>query len=455
MPRPRGASLGSLLTSESGIALVVLLVVALFVALVGVAMTGSAVTELQSAGNERTGVQARYLAEAGIADAANHLAADNTWTGPVTQTLGAGSYTVQLDTTRSQSGSRGAVKSVVSTGTVLAGSPAAASQTIRLTFLVVPQAFSKAALSNTTLSTCAAATCDTGGYTPAVTNNVLRQLGTLHANNVVTATTAISLAAATTVTGGVTARNGTITTAGICIACAAATNQPKIPFPLFDYTHYITMAQNNPSPCGAHANPGTLFTTQAEFDTCVGAMVTDTSGFRNFTGTVFINSTSTINIPNTAAEQKLKINGSFFIWGTGPFGDFNLNWARNPFTLVFTSQNGEPALVTGGQMFETGAATSGSLTINGLVYVLDYTNNPVAAPACPGFDLPGSSTNIITIKGLLLGQNLGCSGTPGGLDTNVLTYDPSSFFGGLPSGLLTPTNLTPFVLLPISWSSAK
>jgi len=112
--------------SESGLALIVLLAVALFVGLVGVAMMNNTVNELQIAVNQSNAVQARYLAEAGVADAVNHLSVDNTWTGPITQTLGGGTYTVQLDTATSQTGALGAVKSVVSTGTILSGTASAA-----------------------------------------------------------------------------------------------------------------------------------------------------------------------------------------------------------------------------------------------------------------------------------------------------------------------------------------
>ena len=48
--------------SESGVALIVLLLVALFAALVGVAMMDATVREVQIAVNESTSVKARYLA---------------------------------------------------------------------------------------------------------------------------------------------------------------------------------------------------------------------------------------------------------------------------------------------------------------------------------------------------------------------------------------------------------
>lgn len=444
MPQPPEARVRSLRTPESGIALVVLLVVALFVALVGVAMTGSAISELQSAGAERTSVQARYLAEAGIADFANHLTVNNAYSTTITQALGAGSYTVQLDTTRSQTGNLGAVKIVVSTGTVFAGSPAAASQTVRETFLVLPKAFSKAMLSNTTVSTCAALTCDAGGYTPVVTNNVLRQLGAIHANNLKAAGVAVSLVAGTEAVGQITASSGGVTPTGWCIACNAQTNQPQIPFPQFNIAHYQTLATAN----------GTNFASQAAFDTYVSGL--PVSGvFRTINGIVFVNTSGSLTLPNVAAEQNLRINGTLIVWATGPFGDLNMNSAL-AHNITITAQNGEPAVILGGEAFFTGTS-SGTLTVNGLFYILAYSNNPVTTvPGCPGYDLPGTTAAPVTIKGMLVGQNLGGSTCPaGGMDSNSLTYDPSSFFAGLPSGLLTPTSLNPFVLLPISWSSAK
>ena len=358
--------------SESGLALIVLLAVALFVGLVGLAMMNATVSEVQIAVSQSNAVQARYLAEAGVADAANHLAQDNTWTGPITQTLGGGSYTVQLDTASSQTGSHGAVKSVVSTGTVRPGTASGTSQTVRETFLVLPQAFTKAVLSNTTVSTCAAATCDTGGYTPTVSNTVLRQLGAIHANNAVTATTAVNLVANTQTVGQITARRGNVTPTtspmGTCVACALATNQPTIPFPSFDFTHYQTQATSN----------GTFFTTQGAFDTYVAALVTDTSGFRTINGTVFVNTSGQLVLANTTAEQKLRINGSLIVWATGPFGDLSLG-SHQPYTIVITSQNGEPAVILGGYPFYSGTGAGTLIPARGL-----YRSDSLSARSSAG-----------------------------------------------------------------------
>lgn len=431
--------------SESGLALVVLLVVALFVGLVGVAMMNATVGEVQIAVNQSNAVQARYLGEAGIAAAANLLSQDNTWVGPLTQSVpgGQGSYTVQVNTSLSNT----AVKVVDSTGTVLAGTASGANQLVRETFLVLPQAFSKAVLSNTTVTSCAATTCDTGGYTPTVSNTVLRQLGAIHANNLVTATTAVNLVVNTQVTGQVTASRGNVTPTtspgATCIACAPATNQPVIPFPSFNFTHYQTLATAN----------GTNFASQAAFDTYVTGLPAS-GGFRTISGIVFVNTSGSLTLPNVAAEQNLNINGTLIVWATGPFGDLNMNSALTH-NITITAQNGEPAVILGGEAFFSGTS-SGTLTVNGLFYILAYSNNPVTkAPGCPGYDLPGTTAAPVTIKGMLVGQNLGGTTCPsGGMDSNSLTYDPSSFFAGLPSGLVTPTS-PPFVVLPISWSSGK
>jgi hypothetical protein len=435
--------------SESGFALIVLLLVTLFVALVGLAMMNGTVSELQIAANESNAIQARYLAEAGIADAANHLSADNTWTGPITQTLGSGSYTVQVDAAASQAGALGAVKSVVSTGSV-ANTPAGAGQTIRETFLVLPQAFSKAAVSNTSLTTVAVA-----GITPTIQNTVLRQLGAIHANNATGAGTSVTVAAGTEGIGQVTAGSGTISTPGICVACAPATNQAQVPFPSLNFAHYSTLASANTSPCPL-VQVNTLFTSQGNFDACINAVTPDLSGFRTITGVWFMNARKGLVLPNVASEQNLRLNGTLVVYkdnqgncrATTPCGDLQLGTVAGQNQITITSQNGEPAIMVGGSIYPTGGA-SGTITVNGLVYVLAGTTNPASsAPAAPAYQATGSAAAPITINGILVSQLIDH------FDSNSLNYDPSSFFPGLPSGLATPLS-PPFVLLPISWTSGR
>lgn len=427
--------------SETGLALVILLVVVLAVTLVGLAMADNVIRETQIAVNQYTAIQARYLAEAGIADAAARLSQSNTWVGPITQSLGAGSYTVQVGTTVSNS----ALKTIVSTGTVFSGTPSGSGQTIRETVLVLPQAFSKAALSNTMITIN-----NVSGANPTVQNTVLRQLGTVHANNVNAEVTSVLIQnPGTTTIGQVTASQGTVTIdpASTCIACNPQTNQPVIPFPLFNWQSYITLAQNNPSPCPG-INPNTLFPSQATFDSCVASLPADALGFRTLTGTIFLNF-SPLTLPNIPQESPLRVNGTLAVYTetqvgcsiATPCGDLIFSGGN----LIFTAQTCEPAVMTGGvvgQTFNTAVA------ITGMFYILANTISPtVNLPVDPSYALAGSPGLPATITGLLIGQRLNL------FSSNALSYDPSTFFSCLPSGLNPPAG--PFVLLPVSWSSGR
>ncbi len=506
--------------SESGIALVFLLVIVLFVALVGIAMADNVVRETQIAANESTAVQARYLAEAGIADAAAHLSRDNTWQGPITQTLGAGTYTVQVDPNVSQLGALGTVKSVLSTGTVFyssstpssPGGLSAASQTVRVTLLVLPQAFSKALVSNTVATVVAAtfggggpaidiATCTSGsvigpvrGPLPSTIarDTVLRQLGTIHANNVCNESPAASIVGpGTTVIAKVTASRGPVNVdpSSVCTACEPATNQPTIPFPMFDWNHYITLAQNNPnypgpthSPCPAVNSTGTFFAAKGPFLDCVKALTPDAQGFRALSGIIFVQDIR-LDLPADPVEQNLKVNGTFVIYTTAgllpdgvtpcsasqPCGDLRLRIPCGALpcnNLIFTAQNGEPAIMVGGSIIAPGIQSPGIIAITGLVYLLANTTDPtVNLPTDPGYFVPGTlqppnAPSPVTITGMLVGQRVNF------FNSDSLVYDPASFFPGLPSGLCvnqTPTScanqnapsLAPFALLPLSWSSGK
>lgn len=474
--------------SESGLALVVLLVVALFVGLVGVAMMNDTVSEVQIAVNQSNAVQARYLAEAGIADAANHLSVDNTWTGPVTQTLGGGSYTVQLDTATSQTGALGAVKSVVSTGNVRRSTPAGASQTVRETFLVLPQAFSKALVSGTDVTM---ASTTAGGATPTITNTVLRQLGTIHANNSNNEATAFrQFTAGTNVTGQITFVTGTATLLGNCYACAPTKVAAKIPVPAFNFCPSATTCTtlsacpspagpNDPYSCKAfHSTspcPGVQthmnFATQAIFDSCVAAVTLDAQGFANFTGTVFVNEVHFF-LPDKSSPLKFRFTGTLVTYNasssgcsaTAPCGDIEWqNWTTSGNNIIINAQNREPAVISGGSWVTgnlncTTSLSPGKLTITGLAIVLANSTDP-SVTAIPttvlGYCVHGATTTPVTITGALYAGRVHgvTNGSPFGFDSNSLTYDPSVFYQGLPTALVTPTS--PFVLLPISWSSAK
>jgi len=444
--------------SESGLALIVLLLVALFVGLVGVAMMGDTISEVQIAVNQSNAVQARYLAEAGIADAANRLTQNNTWTGPITQNLAAGSYTVQVDSATSQAGATGAVKSVVSTGSVNSGTAAAGIQTVRETFLVLPQAFTKALLSDTTI--IAGDTNSTANTT--ITNTALRQLGTIHANNVRAASPAVTIqnnsgTNVVSVTGQITASQQSISLGAgtICTACATATDQAVIPFPSFNFATY----------CNRASGAGTLFTSQTAFNTYV---TSKTSGGVATLGSpsapVMLFVTNGFNF-QPQGSTPITIYGTLIVYsqgngttctfnaGTAPSGDMQFNMtAGTPFTI--TAENGEPALMVGGSVWvnrsNCNPRPAPAITITGIIYNMANTSNPtVTAPSGSGLCVYGSNSGggPMHVTGTII------SNFSDHVDIDSLTYDPSIFFGGLPSALNPPG--PPFVLLPISWSSNK
>jgi PilX N-terminal len=440
--------------SESGFALVVLLLVVLLVAVVGVAMMSGAVSEVQVASNESNTMKARYLAEAGIAAAANQLTQNNAWTGPVTQTFAGGSYTVQVDTAASQTGALGAVKSVISTGSV-GSTIAGAVQTVRETFLVLPQAFSKPLVSDTVVTIS-----DTNSVAnTTVSNTVLRQLGTVHANNVGAASPAVTVQngnGIVTVTGQITASQQSISIASgpLCTACAPATNQAVIPFPAFNFATY----------CNRASAAGTLFTSQTAFDNYVTnntAGGVATLGSPNAPVDLFVEISTGFDLDESSPVQ---VYGTLIVYTQGnssgsctfsssssPAGDLVFNQSG---AFSVQAENGEPALMVGGNIWNQKnnckPRAAPPITINGLIYILSGTTNPaVTAVSGPGICVYGSDNGGGAVK------FTGAMVTNVASDVNfdALTYDPSIFFEGLPSGLISPG--PPYVLLPISWTSGK
>jgi hypothetical protein len=448
----------SLARDESGVALVVLLLVALFVGLVGVDMINDTVSEVQIAVNESNAQRARYLAEAGIAYAVAQLTVSNTWTGPVTQTLGSGSFTVQVDGATSQAGATGAVKSIVSTGDVLTSTVSSGQQTVRETFLVLPQAFTKALLSDTTV---VAGDANNVANT-TITNTVLRQLGTIHANNVLAGPTAVTLqngSGTVSATGQITASRGAISIGPgtDCTACATATNQAVIPFPSFNFATY----------CSRASAAGTLFTSNAAFTAYVDSNTvggTATLGSPSSPVTLFVDLNGGNFQPGGSSTPNIVIYGSLIVYshgGTGcsfsanstPAGDVQLNRSSLA-SLTITSENAEPALAVGGGVWvdrnNCRPRAAPPITINGFIYALANTDNPaVTAPSGSGLCVYGSDGGggAMHVNGEILGNVAN--------DDNFdsLTYDPSIFYAGLPSALNPPG--PPFVVLPISWTSGK
>ncbi|MBI4279643.1 MAG: hypothetical protein HY660_14420 [Armatimonadetes bacterium] len=82
---------------ERGLALVVVLVIAVVLTAMGVAMTEYALSEISVSSSGRYVQSARYLADAGVAYAINQIKGSTGWTGPATKSYGEGSFTVSAN----------------------------------------------------------------------------------------------------------------------------------------------------------------------------------------------------------------------------------------------------------------------------------------------------------------------------------------------------------------------
>lgn len=349
---------------------------------------------------------------------------------------------------------------------------------------MLPQAFSRALTSGTTITM---GTTASGGATPTIQNTVLRQLGAIQANNAQSQATAFQqVTAGTNVTGQITYVTGTTSLQGNCYACAP-TKVAAVPVPQFNFCPtgagnpcetvalcptpatpndpYSCKAYHSTSICGGAT--GLNFSGNTGWKNCRNSATTDANGFVNITGTVFVNDSS-CDLVDSSGRTKLRITGTFVCYGvyningctvTAPCGDVVfIIWFGNNF--IFNAQNGDPAIISGGALL-TGSTTcntagsAGTITIKGLVVALDNTANPsIAVPASsPGYCVHGSSALPVTISGALYVGRVNASSKGDGFDSTSVTYDPSIFYPGLPTALVTPTQ--PFVLLPISWAPAK
>jgi len=178
----------------------------------------------------------------------------------------------------------------------------------------------------------------------------------------------------------------------------------------------------------------------------------------------------------TATINQITINGTLAVYTTGaagstapagelpgvevcqvgpplvPCGDIYFG----TMTVTVNAQKGEPAIMVGGNIFggtptfpnptcnaPTGAISGGggpsppAVTIKGLVYTLANTANPATAGSqatygwCVGAGAAGT-VNAVVINGALVAnavyEYMGTS----------ITWDPSIFYSGLPSGLVNP-----------------
>src|SRR5207247_2445959 len=184
------------LRDQRGSALAAVLVLVVLLTMVGVAMVNSTFTEISVAYNAGDTAAAQYAAEAGLSRAIYELSQNAGWTG-TTAAIGTGQYVVTVT-------SSGLIRSITSTGTQGGG---------RRVLKAAVKTLSQSAVSTVLANTTATIGSSSAGLT--VSNDYPSSAASaVHANDQLSAPTAISVnTAGANVIGGLTA-NGVITGVG-------------------------------------------------------------------------------------------------------------------------------------------------------------------------------------------------------------------------------------------------
>src|SRR5438876_8156695 len=204
------------LRDQRGSALAAVLVLVVLLTMVGVAMVNSTFTEISVAYNAGDTAAAQYAAEAGLSRAIYELSQNAGWTG-TTAAIGTGQYVVTVT-------SSGLIRSITSTGTQGGG---------RRVLKAAVKTLSQSAVSTVLANTTATIGSSSAGLT--VSNDYPSSAASaVHANDQLSAPTAISVnTAGANVIGGLTA-NGVITGVGCptwawtCNASATVRAIPEI-----------------------------------------------------------------------------------------------------------------------------------------------------------------------------------------------------------------------------------
>src|SRR3989442_4985644 len=194
--RARGPRPEARLLDERGSALAAVLVLVVLLTMVGVAMVNSTFTEISVAYNAGDTASAQYAAEAGLSRAIFELSQNAGWTG-TTAAIGTGQYVVTVT-------SSGLIRSITSTGTRGGGR-----RVLKTAVQTLPQIAASTALANTTptVGSPSAGLTVSNDYPSSAASAV-------HANDQLSAPTAITVnTAGANVIGGPTA-NGVITGVG-------------------------------------------------------------------------------------------------------------------------------------------------------------------------------------------------------------------------------------------------
>src|SRR5205809_296570 len=214
--RARGPRPEARLLDERGSALAAVLVLVVLLTMVGVAMVNSTFTEISVAYNAGDTAAAQYAAEAGLSRAIYELSQNAGWTG-TTAAIGTGQYVVTVT-------SSGLIRSITSTGTQGGG---------RRVLKAAVKPLSQSAVSTVLANTTATIGSPSAGLT--VSNDYPSSAASaVHANNKLSAPTAVTInTAGANVIGGLTA-NGVITGVGCptwawtCNASAGVRAMPEI-----------------------------------------------------------------------------------------------------------------------------------------------------------------------------------------------------------------------------------
>src|SRR5256886_1522783 len=204
------------LRDQRGSALAAVLVLVVLLTVAGVAMVSSTFTEISVAYNAGDASAARYAAEAGLSRAMYELGQNAGWTG-IPAAIGTGQYVVTVT-------SSGLIRSITSTGTRGGGR-----RVLKAAVKVVAKSAASTVLANPT----ATIGSNTSGLT--VSNDYPSSAASaVHANNQLSAPTAITInTAGANVIGGLTA-NGVITGVGCptwawtCNASAGVRRMPEL-----------------------------------------------------------------------------------------------------------------------------------------------------------------------------------------------------------------------------------
>src|SRR5438552_8151576 len=204
------------LRDQRGSALAAVLVLVVLLTMVGVAMVNSTFTEISVAYNASDASAAQYAAEAGLSRAIYELSQNAGWTG-TTAAIGTGQYVVTVT-------SSGLIRSITSTGTQGGG---------RRVLKAAVKTLSQSAVSTVLANATATIGSSSAGLT--VSNDYPSSAASaVHANNKLSAPTAVTInTAGASVVGGLTA-NGVMTGvvcptwAWTCNASAGVRAMPEI-----------------------------------------------------------------------------------------------------------------------------------------------------------------------------------------------------------------------------------